>query len=221
MSDPDSTDAKPGGTDAVPFGFEAPSGSALETGPLSLADHFLIATPGMADSRFSDTVVYVLEHTAERAMGVVINRPTDLTLEKLFERVDMKLEIELLGTQPVCYGGPMATDRGFVLHDQLDAEYGSTLTASGGDGGGLALTTSKDVLEAMADGRGPKHVMVALGSAGWDAGQLESEIALNAWLTVKADPSVVFDVPHERRRACAMNLLGFDPIMLSGDVGHA
>ncbi len=133
---------------------------------LSLANHFLIAMPSMADSRFSDTVVYLLEHTSERAMGVVINRPTDLTLEKLFERVDMKLEIEVLGAQPVCYGGPMATDRGFVLHDQSDVEYGSTLTAQGADGTGLSLTTSKDVLEAMADGRGPKHVMVALGYAG-------------------------------------------------------
>ena len=190
----------------------------MPTSTLSLANHFLIAMPSMADSRFSDTVVYVLEHTPERAMGVVINRPTDLTLEKLFERVDMKLEIAVLGAQPVCYGGPMATDRGFVLHDQADADYGSTLTA---DNNGLSLTTSKDVLEAMADGRGPKHVMVALGYAGWDAGQLESEIALNAWLTVEADPSVVFDVPHARRRASAIHLLGFDPAMLSGEAGHA
>ncbi len=184
---------------------------------LSLANHFLIAMPSMADERFSNTVVYLFEHTAERAMGVVINRPTDLTLEKLFERVDMKLEIAVLGAQPVCYGGPMATDRGFVLHDQSDAEYGSTLTA----GGGLSLTTSKDVLEAIADGRGPRKVMVALGYAGWDAGQLESEIARNAWLTVRADPAVVFDVPHAQRRASAMQLLGFDPMMLSGEAGHA
>ena len=199
----------------------AGSGSPSNPSTLSLANHFLIAMPSMADSRFSDTVVYMLEHTPERAMGVVINRPTDLTLEKLFERVDMKLEIAVLGAQPVCYGGPMATDRGFVLHDQSDVEYGSTLTAQGDDGSGLSLTTSKDVLEAMADGRGPKHVMVALGYAGWDAGQLESEIALNAWLTVQADPSVVFDVPHANRRASAIHLLGFDPAMLSGEAGHA
>ncbi|MEO8936312.1 MAG: YqgE/AlgH family protein [Burkholderiaceae bacterium] len=189
----------------------------MQASTLSFANHFLIAMPSMADSRFSDTVVYVLEHTSERAMGVVINRPTDLTLEKLFERVDMKLEIAMLGAQPVCYGGPMATDRGFVLHDQSDADYGSTLTAERG----LSLTTSKDVLEAMAEGRGPKHVMVALGYAGWDAGQLESEIALNAWLTVAADPAVVFDVPFSERRASAIQLLGFDPSMLSGEAGHA
>ncbi len=184
---------------------------------LSLANHFLIAMPSMADERFSETVVYVLEHTPERAMGVVINRPTDLTLEKLFERVEMKLEIAVLVAQPVCYGGPIATDRGFVLHDQVDAQYGSTLTAEDG----LSVTTSKDVLEAIADGRGPRHVMVALGYAGWSGGQLESEIAQNAWLTVRADPAVVFDVPHAHRRASAMQLLGFDPMMLSGDAGHA
>ena len=184
---------------------------------LNLADHFLIAMPSMADERFSNTVIYVLEHTPERAMGVVINRPTELTLEKLFERVDMKLEIAPLAEQPVCYGGPVATDRGFVLHDQSDAQYGSTLAVENG----LSLTTSKDVLEAMASGKGPKHALVALGYSGWDAGQLEAEIALNAWLTVRADPDVVFGVPHAHRRASAMQLLGFDPMMLSGDAGHA
>ena len=213
MSEP----AFPDGTTARSDSDDAGESSST----LSLADHFLIAMPSMADERFSDTVIYLLEHTPERAMGVVINRPTDLTLEKLFERVDMKLEIAPLGAQPVCYGGPMATDRGFVLHDQTDAEYGSTLKAGGDDGNGLSLTTSKDVLEAMADGRGPKNVMVALGYAGWDAGQLESEIVRNAWLTVRADRTVVFDVPHAHRRASAMQLLGFDPMMLSGEAGHA
>ena len=221
MSDHDPADGKTDGTEreAESRSNAGPGSSTPST--LSLANHFLIAMPSMADARFSDTVVYLLEHTPERAMGVVINRPTDLTLEKLFERVDMKLEIAVLGAQPVCYGGPMATDRGFVLHDQSDADYGSTLTAQGEDGGGLSLTTSKDVLEAMADGRGPKHVMVALGYAGWDAGQLEQEIALNAWLTVQADPAVVFDVPHADKRSSAIHLLGFDPAMLSGEAGHA
>jgi len=222
MSDHDLADGQTDGTErGGKSRSNAGSGNPSNPSTLSLANHFLIAMPSMADSRFSDTVVYLLEHTAERAMGVVINRPTDLTLEKLFERVDMKLEIAVLGAQPVCYGGPMATDRGFVLHDQSDVEYGSTLTAQGDHGSGLSLTTSKDVLEAMADGRGPKHVMVALGYAGWDAGQLESEIALNAWLTVPADPAVVFDVPHADRRNSAIHLLGFDPAMLSGEAGHA
>lgn len=218
MSDHASPGAPPSGADASD---PSDSDDRSTTSTLSLSNHFLIAMPSMADSRFADTVVYVLEHTAERAMGVVINRPTDLTLEKLFERVDMKLEIAVLGAQPVCYGGPMATDRGFVLHDQSDADYGSTLTAQSEHGSGLSLTTSKDVLEAMADGRGPKHVMVALGYAGWDAGQLEIEIASNAWLTVPADPAVVFDVPHAHRRTSAIHLLGFDPVMLSGEAGHA
>ncbi len=217
MSDPASTDGK---ADAVDPGDAAGPVDLSHPSTLSLANHFLIAMPSMADTRFSDTVVYLLEHTPERAMGVVINRPTDLTLEKLFERVDMKLEIAVLGAQPVCYGGPMASDRGFVLHDQSDADYGSTLTAQSDHGHGLSLTTSKDVLEAMANGHGPKHVMVALGYAGWDAGQLENEIALNAWLTVPADPAVIFEVPHARRRASAIHLLGFDPAMLSGEAGH-
>lgn len=220
MSDPSSADGETRRIEGPLQGASTDAASGSSSA-FSLANHFLIAMPSMADSRFSDTVVYLLEHTAERAMGVVINRPTDLTLEKLFERVDMKLEIEVLGAQPVCYGGPMATDRGFVLHDQSDAEYGSTLKAQGQRGTGLSLTTSRDVLEAMADGRGPRHVMVALGYAGWDAGQLESEIALNAWLTVEADPAVVFDVPHAQRRNSAMHLLGFDPAMLSGEAGHA
>lgn len=202
-------------------GAQASPDAQASRSSLSLANHFLIAMPSMADERFSNTVIYMFEHTSERAMGVVINRPTDLTLEKLFERVDMKLEIAVLGAQPVCYGGPMATDRGFVLHDQSDAAYGSTLTAMGDHGSGLSLTTSKDVLEAMADGRGPRKVMVALGYAGWDAGQLEDEIAHNAWLTVPADPAVVFDVPHAQRRTQAMQLLGFDPTMLLGEAGHA
>ena len=214
MSDHASADGK---TKAAQTGASPATLTSTLTGTLSLANHFLIAMPSMADERFSDTVVYLLEHTPERAMGVVINRPTDLTLEKLFERVEMKLEIALLGAQPVCYGGPIATDRGFVLHDQADANYGSTLTAEDG----LSVTTSKDVLEAIAEGRGPRHVMVALGYAGWSGGQLESEIAQNAWLTVRADPSVVFEVPHAHRRASAMQLLGFDPMMLSGDAGHA
>lgn len=214
MSDHASADGR---TEAAEAGASPLTPAGTLTRTLSLANHFLIAMPSMADARFSETVIYVLEHTPERAMGVVINRPTDLTLEKLFERVEMKLEIAVLGTQPVCYGGPIATDRGFVLHDQIDAEYGSTLTAADG----LSVTTSKDVLEAIAEGRGPRHLMVALGYAGWGGGQLESEIAQNAWLTVRADPSVVFDVPHAHRRASAMQLLGFDPMMLSGDAGHA
>jgi putative transcriptional regulator len=219
MSDPSSADGQT--SSSGEGGDETRVAASMRSSTLSLANHFLIAMPSMADSRFSDTVVYLLEHTPERAMGVVINRPTDLTLEKLFERVDMKLEIAVLGAQPVCYGGPMATDRGFVLHDQSDVEYGSTLRAQDDHGRGLSLTTSKDVLEAMADGRGPKHVMVALGYAGWDAGQLESEIALNAWLTVQADPAVIFETPHADRRSSAMHLLGFDPAMLSGEAGHA
>jgi len=184
---------------------------------LNLAHHFLIAMPAMADERFSGTVIYVCEHNTRGALGVVINRPTDLTLQTLFEKVDLKLEIAPLASEPVFFGGPVQVDRGFVLHDQPAANYSSTLTM----GDGLALTTSKDVLEAVASGAGPDHMLVTLGYSGWGAGQLEQEIGLNAWLTVAANPSVIFDVPYVDRFSAALRLLGVDPSMLSSEIGHA
>lgn len=191
----------------------------------SLANHFLIAMPAMADPRFSGTVIYVCEHNAKGALGLVINRPTDLTLETLLERVEMKLEIGPLHSSaraplvnaPVYAGGPVQTDRGFVLHDQADSEYNSTLNVEGG----LTLTTSKDVLEAVATGAGPNRLLVTLGYSGWGEGQLEEEIAHNAWLTVPAEPGIVFDVPCEQRFNAAIGLLGINPAMLSGEAGHA
>lgn len=190
----------------------------------SLANHFLIAMPNMGDPRFSGTVIYVCEHNAKGALGLVINRPTDLTLENLFEQIELKLEIEpkiapntKVINVPVYAGGPVQTDRGFVLHDQRDAGYNSTLIVSGG----LTLTTSKDVLEALAAGSGPTRILVTLGYSGWNEGQLEQELAQNAWLTVPADPLVVFDVPCEKRFNAAIQLLGFNPAMLSGEAGHA
>ncbi len=185
--------------------------------PFSLANHFLIAMPNMADPMFTRTVIYVCEHSEEGALGLVINRPTDLTLETLFDRVDLKLEIAPLNASPVLYGGPVRQDRGFVLHDQTEAQYHSTVTVDGG----LALTMSKDVLEAVVQGIGPRRLLVTLGYAGWGEGQLEHEIGLNAWLTVPADPSIVFDIPPAERFAAAMQLLGIDPAMLSVQAGHA
>jgi putative transcriptional regulator len=195
----------------------AANSAAESSGAFSLANHFLIAMPSMADPSFSGTVIYLCEHDDRGALGLVINRPTDLTLERLFERVDLKLEIAPLADSPVLYGGPVQTERGFVLHDQRNVEYNSTLVVAGG----LVLTTSKDVLEAVAGGEGPAHLLVTLGYASWAAGQLEQEISLNAWLTVRADPAIVFDVPHEQRLTAAMHLLGFDPAMLSQQAGHA
>jgi len=202
----------PAHADAAPPGSNADPAAAF-----SLANHFLIAMPGMTDERFAGTVIYLCEHNADGALGIVINRPTDLTLQNLFERVDLKLEIAPLAAEPVFFGGPVQVERGFVLHDAPEAGYSSTLPVAPG----LALTTSKDVLEAVASGAGPHHLLVTLGYAGWGAGQLENELARNAWLSVAADPSVIFDTPHVDRFKAALKLLGVSPAMLSAQAGHA
>ncbi len=193
------------------------STSSESAGAFSLANHFLIAMPSMTDPSFSGTVIYLCEHGPSGALGLVINKPMDLTLQNLFERVELTLGSEQLGATPVLYGGPVDTNRGFVLHNQLDAAYDSTLQVREG----LALTMSKDVLEAVAEGDGPPKMVVTLGHSAWGEGQLEQELSLNAWLTVRADPAIVFDVPYKEKLGAAMNLLGIDPLMLSDQVGHA
>ncbi len=184
--------------------------------PIDLSNQFLIAMPAMADPNFAGAVVYVCEHTPDGALGLVINRPTDLNLGALFERIDLALDTVALRESPVFFGGPVHTDRGLVLHDPI-GQYAASLEV----GGGLALTTSRDVLQAVAHGNGPARMFVTLGYAGWEAGQLEAELADNAWLTVMADPTVIFDVPPADRFAAALRLLGVDPIMLADHAGHA
>lgn len=189
-------------------------------GPINLTHHFLIAMPGMADETFSGTVVYVWEHTDQGALGLVINRPIELKLANLFEKVDLTLGRNDLAEDPVYFGGPVQTERGFVLHDRLGEEggtYSSTLPIQGG----LEMTTSRDVLEALSQGAGPKRVLVTLGYSGWGAGQVEDEISRNGWLTVDADTSVIFDTPVEERYGRALGLLGIDPAALSQEAGHA
>ncbi|MCY0387537.1 YqgE/AlgH family protein [Robbsia sp. Bb-Pol-6] len=183
---------------------------------INLTNQFLIAMPGMADSTFAGTVVYCCEHTEQGALGLVINRPTDIDMKSLFERIDLKLESATLSSLPVYFGGPVQTERGFVLHEAA-GDYTSSMVVPGG----LEMTTSKDVLEAVASGQGPKKFLLTLGHAGWAAGQLEDEIARNGWLTVDADPSIVFDVPAEQRLEAALGLLGVSLTMLSGEAGHA
>ncbi len=187
---------------------------------IDLTNQFLIAMPGMADETFAGTVVYMCEHNDKGALGLVINKPIDIKLRNLFEKVDLNLRQADLAEQPVFFGGPVQTERGFVLHDKLGEDqpgYNSTLSIPGG----LAMTTSKDVLEAMAEGSGPKRVLITLGFSGWQAGQLEDELSRNGWLTVDADPAVIFDTPIQSRYHRALSLLGFDPRMLSQDAGHA
>ncbi|WP_243405520.1 YqgE/AlgH family protein [Solimicrobium silvestre] len=187
---------------------------------LNLANHFLIAMPSMQDPMFGGTVIYLCEHNDRGALGVVINKPTDMNIETLLERISIKLDItpELCQETKklVMFGGPVQDDRGFVLHAPLD-DYTSTIKISDQ----IAFTTSRDVLEAVANGSGPKRLLVSVGYAGWSAGQLEDEIIRNGWLTVPADPAILFDMPIELRFSAALKLLGIDPIMLSGEAGHA
>ncbi len=186
----------------------------------NLTNQFLIAMPGMADDSFAGAVVYLCEHTEKGALGLVINKPIDITLKHLFEKVDLNLDSAALAAQPVFYGGPVQTERGFVLHDKVDSArgpYSSTLSIPGG----LEMTTSKDVLEALANGAGPKRLLVTLGYSGWGAGQLEDELGRNGWLTVDASPEIIFEVPVAERYGRAVSLLGFDPRMLSQEAGHA
>jgi putative transcriptional regulator len=187
---------------------------------MALSNQFLIAMPGMADDAFSGTVIYLCEHNDKGALGLVINKPISLTLGNLFQKVELSLPDDELASRPVFYGGPVQTERGFVLHEPLDAEgqhYNATLAVPGG----LEMTTSRDVLEALSNGAGPKRVLVTLGYAGWAAGQLEEEIGRNGWLTVDAEPGIIFDTPVEQRYEKALALLGIDPRMLSQDAGHA
>ncbi|WP_374582048.1 YqgE/AlgH family protein [Pseudoduganella sp.] len=186
---------------------------------LNLANHFLIAMPSMQDPIFGGTVVYVCEHNENGVLGVVINKPTDMTMEVLFDRIDLEVSSAAerhLESEPIMFGGPVQDDRGFVLHTP-GAHYSSSLTVTSD----VAFTTSIDVLEAVARGHGPERMMVSIGYAGWSPGQLEDELARNGWLTVAADPRIVFDVPIEERYNAAMKLLGFDPLMLNSEAGHA
>jgi putative transcriptional regulator len=178
--------------------------------------HFLIAMPGMVDPHFANTLTYVCEHNDDGALGIVVNKPIDMTLSTLFEQIEVTLRDSQLRGAPVHFGGPVQVDRGFVLHRPL-GNWQSTLAISDE----LGLTTSKDVLEALGRGQGPKDVFVSLGYAGWAAGQLEQEIAQNAWLTVAADADVLFDTPAEARLPAAMKLLGIDFSRLSEGMGHA
>jgi len=190
--------------------------------PINLTSHFLIAMPGLRDALFGRSVVFMCEHSERGALGLVINKPSDILLSRLFEKVDLPMGRDDLAQTPVFQGGPVQTERGFVLHEAIDAGDGESVYASTlSIPGGLEMTTSKDVLEAMASGAGPRKVFVSLGYASWGEGQLESEITENSWLTVEADPRVIFDTPVEERYDRAMALLGLQSWMLSPDAGHA
>jgi len=183
--------------------------------------HLLIAMPNLTDPYFAKSVTLICTHNADGAMGVVINRPTDMTYGMLFEKINLALTDIALAGRPVLYGGPVQPERGFVIH-QAGGEWDSSITISEN----IALTTSKDILLAVAENKGPQKLLLSLGYAGWVAGQLEQEIAQNAWLSVKPSDAftlqkLLFETPHEEQLSAAMALLGFDPSMLSDVAGHA
>ncbi|WP_346841518.1 YqgE/AlgH family protein [Metapseudomonas otitidis] len=186
------------------------------TAPSYLKHHFLIAMPHMDDPNFAQTVTYLVEHNDQGAMGLVINRPNGLKLSDVLEqlRPDDTAPAHCQNL-PIYAGGPVQTDRGFVLHPS-GPQYQATL-----DLGDLALSTSQDVLFAIADGSGPQKSLIALGYAGWQAGQLEAELAENAWLTCPADPAILFDTPSDQRLAAAAARLGVNLNLLTSQAGHA
>lgn len=240
---------------------------SLDAATINLSHHFLIAMPGLNDDLFGRSVVYVCEHTPKGALGLIINKPSTMTVSDLFEKVDLPLRRPELAALPVFHGGPVQTERGFVLHEAMgdvqtvgtdetppavaraiqealsglqndasddpppedDAEgeseaapsrpsaYASTLRMPDG----LEMTTSRDVLEALSSGHGPRKVLLTLGYSSWGEGQLESEISENSWLTVEAQPHVIFETPVEQRYEKAMGLLGLQPWMLAPGSGHA
>jgi len=184
--------------------------------PMVLTDHFLIAMPAMQDPHFARSLTYVCEHNEEGAMGIIINRPIDLTLPDLFARIDLNLDDAAYEEKPVYFGGPVQTDRGFVLHQPI-GNWHSTLRVSAQ----IGLTSSRDILESVGSTETPNDFIVTLGYAGWSEGQLEEELAANAWLTVRADPAIIFGLPPEQRLGAAMRLLGVNFTNLSDVAGHA
>jgi putative transcriptional regulator len=196
-----------------------------DSAPINLTNHFLIAMPGLEDAIFSKSVVYVCEHSSRGALGLVINKPADIKMAALFDKVDLPLKRADLSDSPVFQGGPVQTERGFVLHEPIFAAqdkpeeslYASTMTIPGG----LEMTTSKDVLEALSTGAGPRKVLVSLGYSAWGEGQLETELGENSWLTVDADQAVIFDTPVDQRYDKALALLGLQAWMISTQAGHA
>lgn len=196
-------------------------GSASMYSTTFLTNQLLLAMPGMLDDNFAGSLIYLFEHNEKGAMGLVVNRPTETQLSTLLDKIELQSEIKPFADQLVYYGGPVQVERGFVLHESAGAAYSSSLNVPGG----LTMTTSKDVLEAVAGGGGPERFIMTLGYSGWGAGQLEEEIALNGWMNVALSrqdmADIIFATPAALRYERTMHALGFDPSHLSGEVGHA
>lgn len=192
---------------------------------MNLTGQFLIAMPAMTDPYFSKTVTYICTHNEDGAMGVIINRSADITVANLFKQIQLEVKSQPMLKKTVHFGGPVQTERGFILHDIMPApydEFNSTIVINNT----VALTTSKDILEAAAQNKGPQKMLIALGYAGWTAGQLESELAQNAWLSLKTDKledvhTLIFDKPDNEKFDYAMRMMGLNLANLSEVAGHA
>ncbi|MGL6261386.1 YqgE/AlgH family protein [Vibrio sp. WXL210] len=187
---------------------------------MNLTNHFLVAMPGMQDPYFKNSVVYICEHNEEGAMGLIINAPINVTVGNILEQAEIASGQERVVTeslqQPVLNGGPVAEDRGFVLHKPKDY-YESSIQMTDD----LTVTTSRDILSVLGTEAEPSNYLVTLGYSGWTAGQLESELAENSWLTIEADASLIFDTPNDEKWRKAVEKLGIDPAQLSSLSGHA
>ncbi|BBL73485.1 YqgE/AlgH family protein [Methylomagnum ishizawai] len=183
----------------------------------NLTNHFLIAMPGMTDPLFARTVTYLCQHNEEGALGIIVNRPSELTLADIMEQMEIDVAAPTVGQIPVYYGGPVQPERGFVLHGPMPGQqWSSSLKVSDQ----ISLTTSRDILEAIGQGEGPHDVLIALGYAGWGKGQLEREIVENAWLNAHADPSILFQRPAASRWKAAAELMGVNIALLTTPAGH-
>ena len=184
--------------------------------PAYLTNQLLISMPSMGDPNFAQTVTLVVDHSARGALGLILNKPLSMRMAKVFEQLQIDPVGGPLSERQVLRGGPMQTDRGFVVH-RAGGEWDSTLKVSDT----IHVTTSRDILAAMARGQGPGDAVVALGYAGWDGGQLEEEIRANAWLSAPVDCSIIFDLPFESRWHAAGRLLGVDLSRISPISGNA
>ncbi len=182
-----------------------------------LNNQLLVAMPALADPNFSHSVTLICEHSERGALGIVINRPLEMKMSEVLEQLQLATDNPRLRDMPVLGGGPVQRDRGFVLHRPATNAFESTMQVSDA----LHVTTSRDVLAAMAQGAGPTQAVVALGYAGWEAGQLEEEVLQNAWLTVPCDESLIFDLPYEQRWHAAARLLGIELSRISSQAGRA
>ena len=182
----------------------------------TFAGQLLVAMPGMTDPNFHHTVAYICEHSEAGALGIVINRPLDMEIADVLEQFSLFSENTAQVQQPVMQGGPVQAERGFVLHEAAQ-EWDSTTPV----GHSIYVTTSQDILTDVAAGRGPGRMLMALGYAGWDAGQLEDEIRQNSWLTVPASARLVFETPYEQRWRAAARSIGIDPANLCLQAGNA